>query len=389
MTAKRVFVIVLDSVGAGEAPDAESFGDSGTNTLRSVYNTGILCIPNLVKLGISNVEGLGFLGKCENRLASCARLRELSAGKDTVVGHWEIAGLVSEKPLPTFPDGFPSEVIDSFKKISGRDVLCNKPYSGTQVIADYGNRHLETGSLIVYTSADSVFQIAAHEKIVPLDELYEICARTRRMLAGEYGVGRVIARPFIGEFPNFARTSGRKDFPLEAKGTTMLDAVSKFGLDTISVGKINDIFAGRGISKAVEAHGNKEGMDKTAELVKMDFHGLCFVNLVDFDMLYGHRNNAKGYAKALNEFDEWLGSFCSEMRDGDVLMITADHGCDPGDISTDHTREYVPLVIYGNGIKNTNLGTRSGFCDISATVQQLLGIEIMTSGSSFADQITI
>lgn len=380
---KRVFLIVLDSCGCGELPDADMFGDKGTHTLRSCYNTGLLNIPNMLKMGIGNIEGLSFLGKEQDQTAACARIRERSMGKDTTIGHWEIAGIISEKPLPTYPDGFPKDVLDEFSRQTGRGVLCNKPYSGTDVIRDYGDEHVKSGDLIVYTSADSVFQIAAHEDIVPIEKLYEYCRIARKILCGEHAVGRVIARPFIGESGNYTRTANRHDFSLEPYGETMLDAIKGSGKDVIAVGKITDIFAGRGVTETIFTHGNTEGMKVSYECASKDFNGLCFINLVDFDMLYGHRNDAKAYANALNEFDAWLGDFIKALDDDDILMITADHGCDPGDISTDHTREYVPLLVYGGRVEPCNMNTLTTFADISATVCDLLDVEFKTQGVSF------
>lgn len=375
---KRIFLVVLDSVGAGEAPDAEKFGDKGASTLGTLSKTGILDIPNLKKMGIGNIEGLNFLGKVENPTAAYCKIAEKSMGKDTTIGHWEIAGVISENPLPTYPNGFPDEVIDTFVRETGRSVLCNKPYSGTEVIRDYGEEHLRIGSLIVYTSADSVFQIAAHEGIVPPEELYNYCRIARKILTGKHAVGRVIARPFIGEAGNFTRTANRHDFSLEPTGRTMLDAIKDDGKDVIAVGKISDIFAGRGITEAIFTHGNADGMKVSLDVASRDFNGLCFINLVDFDMLYGHRNDAAGYAEALNEFDGFLTRFLPLLGDDDALIITADHGCDPGDISTDHTREYIPYLAYGKKIKSENLGVLSGFDFIAKTVCNLLGVKFVT-----------
>ena len=388
MKVKRLFLIVLDSCGAGALPDAAEFGDAGTNTIRSVSKSKSFRIDNLRRMGYGNIDGLDFLGKTDAPTAAVARLAERSRGKDTTIGHWEIAGIISNSPLPTYPDGFPPEVLDEFERATGRGVLCNKPYSGTQVIYDYGREHIESGKLIVYTSADSVFQIAAHEDIVPVEQLYEYCRIARRILTGKHGVGRVIARPFVGEFPNYKRSAKRHDFSLEPPQDTMLDALSSAGLDTIGVGKISDIFAGHGISESYYTHSNREGMDITFDITKKDFNGLCFVNLVDFDSAYGHRRDADGYAKALAEFDEWLGKLLPRLGDGDVLMITADHGCDPGyDKTTDHTREYVPLFVYGKGIAPINLGTRRTYADIAATVCDMLGVEFETQGESFAREV--
>ena len=384
--AKRVFLIVLDSFGVGEMPDAEDFGDKGANTLRSCFNTGKLNVPNMAKMGLFNIDGVEVGEKETAPEGAFLRLSELSKGKDTTTGHWEIAGLVSEKAFPTFPDGFPSEVIGEFERRTGRKTLCNKPYSGTKVIADYGEEHIKTGALIVYTSADSVFQIAAHEDVVPVEELYKYCEIAREILQGDFAVGRVIARPFEGEHP-FKRTSRRHDFSLVPPRNTMFDVLKENGLDTIGVGKIFDIFAGKSVSDCDRRIGNAVDMEITSDYQQKDFHGLCFTNLVDFDMQFGHRRDALGYANALNEFDEWLGQFKAKMRPDDVLIITADHGCDPCHSGTDHTREYIPVLIYANGIKPANLGTRAGFCDIAATVLDLLNVKGDINGSSFADEI--
>ena len=384
---KRIFLIVLDSLGAGALPDADKFGDEGASTLGSLFGTGKLEIPKLLTLGLGNIEGLSYLGGVKEPLAAYGRLSERSNGKDTTIGHWEIAGIISKEPLPTYPNGFPAEVISEFEKRCGRGVLCNKPYSGTEVIKDYGEEHIRTGSLIVYTSADSVFQIAAHEDIVSTEELYEYCKIAREMLCGKHAVGRVIARPFAGKAGSFVRTPNRRDFSLEPTGRTMLDAISESGKDVISVGKISDIFAGRGITEAIASHGNDEGMEISLRLTEHDFNGLCFVNLVDFDSIYGHRNNADGYAEALSAFDRFLPGFLERMCDSDLLIITADHGCDPGDISTDHTREYVPLIAYGKKVSALPLGTRECFCDIAATVTELLGVDYECQGKSFATEI--
>ena len=383
---RRVFLIVLDSVGAGELPDAADFGDKGAHTLGSVHKSGALNIPHLLSLGLGNIDGLDFLGKASAPKAAHAKAAEASRGKDTTTGHWEIAGVVSERPMPTFPDGFPKALLDEFAKRCERGVLCNKPYSGTKVIADYGEEHIKTGNLIVYTSADSVFQIAAHTDVVPLEELYRYCEIARELLTGDYGVGRVIARPFDGVHP-FRRTADRKDFSLEPHGETLLDALKSEGYDVWSVGKISDIFAARGVTVSFPEHGNPDCMAKTAVLQKEEFHGLCFVNLVDFDMVYGHRNDAVGYAQALNQFDLFLGDFLAGMREDDALVICADHGCDPGDISTDHTREYIPVLVYGLGIQPKNMGVLSTYADIASTVAEMLGSKYKGAGHSFLKDI--
>ena len=384
---KRVFLIVLDSLGAGEAPDAADFGDLGANTLGSISASAVCSIEHLRAAGIGNIHGLSFLGRVEHPYAACARMRERSAGKDTTVGHWEIAGVCSKSPLPTYPEGFPMEVIQAFSQATGREILCNRPYSGTDVIRDYGEEHLRSGALIVYTSADSVFQIAAHESMVSPEELYEYCRMARKILTGKHGVGRVIARPFTGQAGNFKRTANRRDFSLEPPRDTLLDAICVAGKSVIAVGKINDIFAGRGISKSILTHGNAEGMCQALSLQKEDFEGLCFINLVDFDMLYGHRNDVDGYAAALSVFDFWLPSFLAGMREEDALLITADHGCDPGDVSTDHTREYTPMLLIGRPIRPVNLGTRDSFADIAATVSDLLSVPYQGEGQSFAKEV--
>ncbi len=370
----KVFLIVLDSVGAGALPDAAEFGDEGAHTLKSISKSPNFQIPNLLKMGLGNIEGLGFLGAALQPVAAYGRAMEQSRGKDTTVGHWELSGVVSEKPLPTFPKGFPAELLEKFSEVTGRGVLCNLPYSGTEVIKDYGEESVKTGKVIVYTSADSVFQIAAHEEVVSLEELYEICRKAREVLVGDWGVGRVIARPFIGTPGNYTRTANRRDFSLAPTGETVLDALSDKGIITVSVGKIADIFAGRGISRSIPTHGNAEGMEVALKLADEDFDGFVFVNLVDFDMLYGHRQDTDGYAAALSAFDRWLPDFLERLKPEDRLIITADHGCDPADRSTDHTREYIPILIYGE--KPENVGTRLSFCDVGQTVANWFGVNL-------------
>lgn len=385
---KRVFLIILDSCGAGALPDAAQFGDAGTNTLRSCFDTGLLHIPNLLQMGLGNIEGLSFLGRTDCPTAAFGRMAEQSRGKDTTIGHWELAGLISSSPLPTYPQGFPEEILEPFRKETGRDVLANAPWSGTEVIAEYGPEHIRTGALIVYTSADSVFQIAAHEDIVPPEQLYEYCRIARRLLRGKHGVGRVIARPFVGTPGNFTRTANRHDFSLEPPGKTLPDAVKEVGLSSIGVGKINDIFAGQGITEYVLTKSNLDGMEKTLAYGDKAFQGLCFVNLVEFDSHYGHRRDAVGYARALNEFDAWLPKFMEKLGPEDAVMITADHGCDPGyEASTDHTREYVPLLVQGKGVKPVALGTRQSFADVAATAAEALGATLETPGKSFLEEI--
>ncbi len=385
---KRVFLIVLDSFGVGAMPDCAAFGDVGVNTLSSCVKSGILHIPNMLRAGLGNIDGVDCLPKTHAPTGAYGRLTERSAGKDTTIGHWEIAGIVSEQPLPTYPQGFPEEILKPFREMTGRGVLANAPWSGTAVIDKYGKEHMETGALIVYTSADSVFQIAAHEEVVPPETLYEYCRIARNLLRGKHGVGRVIARPFVGAPGNFRRTANRHDFSLEPPAETLLDAVKNAGLSSIGVGKIHDIFAGHGLTEYVYNRDNQDGMNHTSRFAEKDFHGLCFVNLVDFDMQYGHRRDAAGYAQALNQFDAWLGDFLPALGEDDLVMITADHGCDPGySATTDHTREYVPLLVLGKKVKPGNLSTRTSFADVAATVAQLLNVPYETQGESFAGEI--
>lgn len=386
---KRIFLIVLDSCGVGAAPDSAAFGDIGVNTLRSCAASPKFSIPHLIEAGLGNLDGIDYLPKTDHPTAALARLQEASMGKDTTIGHWEIAGIVSPNPLPTYPQGFPQEVLEEFEKQTGRGVLCNLPYSGTDVIRDYGEEQKKTGKWIVYTSADSVFQVAANENWIPLEELYDACRKARAILRGKHGVGRVIARPYVGQSPGeFRRTSNRHDFSLEPPKQTMLDAIKAAGLDTLAVGKIYDIFAGQGTTEHLFNKSNADGMAHTDDYAARDFHGLCFVNLVDFDMQYGHRRDVDGYANALTEFDTWLGQFLPKLGDEDLVMITADHGCDPAyTATTDHTREYVPLVVLGKQVKPVNLGTRKSFADIAATVTELLNVPFETPGKSFAREI--
>lgn len=378
---KRIFLIVLDSVGIGELPDAADYHDEGSNTLLAASKSSYFSMPNMRKLGYFNIDGVDIGEKEPNPLGSFARLAEVSRGKDTTIGHWEISGVISNHPLPTYPNGFPEEILEPFRQATGRGVLCNRPYSGTDVIRDYGMEHEKTGDLIVYTSADSVFQIAAHENIVPVEQLYEYCETARKLLTGKNGVGRVIARPFVGENGSYTRTSGRHDFSLEPPGTTCLDLLEKAGFSVLSVGKIVDIFAGRGITEYVRTQGNEDGIEKTLAYMRKDFTGLCFTNLVDYDMLYGHRNDVDGYAKALSYFDQRLPELMDSLGDEDILMITADHGCDPSTPSTDHSREYVPLVMYGKPVQaGKNYGTRSSFADIAATILRYFDVQQCCAG---------
>ncbi len=386
MKSERVFLIVLDSVGTGEMPDAKNYGDEGSNTLKSCYDTGKLFVPNMEKLGLFNIDGNDYAKPCENPIGVYGRMTEKSKGKDTTTGHWEMMGIILESPFPTYPDGFPEEIISEFEKRTGRKVICNKTYSGTEVIKDYGEEHIKTGALIVYTSADSVFQIAAHEDIVPVETLYEYCGIAREILTGKHAVGRVIARPFEEKYP-FKRTGRRHDFSLKPTGKTALSYISESGLETIGIGKIYDIFAADGITRAIRVIGNDIDMEETLKIQSEDFKGLCFVNLVDFDMSFGHRNDVSGYTNALNEFDLWLGKFMQNMRDEDLLIITADHGCDPATESTDHSREYTPLLIYRNGITPKNLGTRDSFSDIGKTICACLSVENKLVGKDFSGDI--
>lgn len=371
MTIKRVFLIVLDSLGIGEMPDADKYGDEGSDTLRAIAASPYFACPTLTRLGLFHIEGTDHTLQCDNPLGSYARMTEASEGKDTTIGHWEICSLISRKPFPTYPNGFPKEIITAFSNATGRGVLCNLPYSGTQVIKDYGEAHLQTGDFIVYTSGDSVFQIAAHEQIVPVQELYRACRIARDLLTGNNAVARVIARPFAGKAPSFVRTANRRDFSLSPPSDTLLNLLQKKGIETIGVGKIGDIFHHSGISQSFISHGNEEGMLITRKLVKEAFHGLCFTNLVDFDMLYGHRNDVDGYAKAMSEFDACLTDFINELQANDLLIITGDHGCDPSTPSTDHSREYTPLLLYYPGIPSRALGTRKSFADIGKTIAEL------------------
>lgn len=380
---KRVFLIVLDSFGIGEMEDAAEYGDRGTNTIKSVASSPAFHMPNMGALGLFNIDGVDCREPAAQPAGRIARMKEASKGKDTTIGHWEIAGILSKQPLPTYPDGFPEEVLNAFSAAVGRGVLCNKPYSGTEVIKDYGDEHVKSGDLIVYTSADSVFQIAAHEDIVPVETLYEYCKTARGILQGKHGVGRVIARPFTGTSGNYTRTAGRHDFSLEPPAVTMLDQLKASGKDVISVGKIKDIFAGKSITEYVYTKGNAEGIERTLEYMDRDFEGLCFINLVDYDMLYGHRNDIDGYAAALTYFDEKLPEILRKLKEDDVLMITADHGCDPGyTVSTDHSREHTPFIMYGSKVTPANLGTRDTFADIGATVLDCFQIRPEFAGQS-------
>ena len=381
---QRVFLIVLDSFGIGTAPDSADFGDAGADTLGSIRRSAKFSAENMKKLGLFNIDGIA--GGIEAPVGAYARMTERSRGKDTIIGHWEMCGVISESPMPTFPDGFPEELLEKLSAAWGRGILCNKPYSGTQVIADYGREHIETGKLIVYTSADSVLQIAAHESVVPIEELYRDCEIARGICKGKYGVGRIIARPFEGEYP-FKRTTRRHDFALVPPHKTTLDLLKDAGLDVIAVGKISDIFAGQGVTDAIKTAGNADGMEKTMALLDRDFRGFAFVNLVDFDMVYGHRRDIDGYAAATAAFDAWLGDFRAKMRPDDLLLITGDHGCDPGFTGTDHTREYTPLLAAGDAVRPGNLGTRTTFADIGATVADIFGVPNPNAGESMKEAL--
>ena len=381
---KRVFLIVLDSFGIGTVPDSADFGDAGADTLGSIRRSAKFSAENMKKLGLFNIDGIA--GGIEAPVGAYARMTERSRGKDTIIGHWEMCGVISESPMPTFPDGFPEELLEKLSAAWGRGILCNKPYSGTQVIADYGREHIETGKLIVYTSADSVLQIAAHESVVPIEELYRDCEIARGICQGKYGVGRIIARPFEGEYP-FKRTTRRHDFALVPPHKTTLDLLKDAGLDVIAVGKISDIFAGQGVTDAIKTAGNADGMEKTMALLDRDFRGFAFVNLVDFDMVYGHRRDIDGYAAATAAFDAWLGDFRAKMRPDDLLLITGDHGCDPGFTGTDHTRECTPLLAAGDAVRPGNLGTRTTFADIGATVADIFGVPNPNAGESMKEAL--
>lgn len=385
----RAVLIVLDSVGVGELPDAADYGDVGSNTVKNIYKSvENFSLPNLEKLGLLNINGFEDIKKSETFSGSIAKCNEKSKGKDTTTGHWEISGLILDKPFPTYPNGFPEDFMKEFEKRVGRKTIGNYPASGTEIIKELGKAHVDTGNLIVYTSADSVFQIAAHEEVVPLEELYKICETAREMLQGEHGVGRVIARPFIGSEGNFTRTENRKDFSLVPPKDTLLDYVKNNNMEVYAIGKIEDIFVNRGITKSNHTHNNAEGIEATINAIKEDFKGLIFTNLVDFDMVYGHRNNVQGYGDALKYFDDKLPEIIHSLKDDDVLIITADHGCDPTTESTDHSREYIPLIFYGKAIKdNNNLGILDTYATIGKTILNMLNIENNLEGNSVLGNI--
>ncbi|KEH87636.1 phosphopentomutase [Clostridium novyi A str. 4540] len=385
----RVIWIVLDSVGMGALPDADKYGDVGANTIGNVSKfLGGLKTPNMSKLGLGNIDEIKGIEKVESPIGCYARFKEMSNGKDTTTGHWEMVGINSEQAFPTYPNGFPRDLIEKFEELTGRKVIGNKTASGTEIIKELGEEHVKTGALIVYTSADSVFQIAAHEEVVPLDELYKICEIARNLLTGEHAVARVIARPFEGEVGSFTRTSNRRDFSLVPPYDTVLDNLKKNNLNVMAVGKIEDIFSGKGVTEAVHTKDNMDGVDKTLEYMKEDKKGLIFTNLVDFDMKWGHRNDAEAYGKGIEAFDVRLAEILNEMKDTDVLFITADHGCDPTMPGTDHSREHVPFLAYGKALKeNVNLGTRESFADMGQTIAEIFDVEPIRHGKSFLKEI--
>ena len=387
----RAIIIVLDSFGVGELPDANLYKDEGSNTLKGIYDNIDLNLPNLKKLGLYNIDGIGIDNKEEEPIGAFGKAAEQSKGKNSPVGHWEIAGYVTEKAFTTYPNAFPEELIKKIKKTTGIEgILCNKKGSGTDFLKEYGEEHIKTGYPIIYTSADSVFQIAANEDVIPVEKLYEICQKIRKIVdSPEYNIGTVIARPFIGtNKENFTRTYNRKDFESQQFGRTMLDVIKESGQEVISIGKIMDLFSMRGITRAEHTQGNKDGIEKTIEAIKDDSKGLIFTNLVDFDMVYGHRNNVEGYAKALEEFDSYLPEIMQNLKENDMLIITADHGCDPTTKGTDHSREYIPVIVYGKQLKqHVNLGICSTYADISATILDILNLPQLKYGKSFKDKI--
>lgn len=386
----RAIVIVLDGFGVGEAPDASKYKDEGSNTLKGIYDNVKLEIPNMKKIGLYNIDDIGINEKEENIIGAYGKAAEQAVGKNSPVGHWEMSGYILKNGFTTYPNAFPEELVKEFISKTGvKGVLCNEVGSGTELLKRFGEEHIKTGYPIIYTSADSVFQIAAHEDVISVKELYKICKTAREILDNpKYNIGTVIARPFIGDSSdNFTRTYNRKDFESETFGTTMLDVIKDSKRDVISIGKIQDLFVGRGITKKIHTQGNKDGIEKTIEEIKEDTKGLIYTNLVDFDMLYGHRNNIEGYARALEYFDSKLPEIIENMKETDILIITADHGNDPSTPSTDHSREYVPILVYGKNVKsNVNLGTRKTYADISATILDILELEQL-EGKSFKNEI--
>ena len=387
----RIITIVLDGFGVGESPDANIYGDEGSNTIAGIYNNTKLDLPNMKKIGLYNIEGIGIENREKNPIGAYGKAQEQSVGKNSPVGHWEISGHITNPGFKTYPHAFPKEMVEEFiKKAEIGGILCNQVGSGTEILKRFGEEHIKTGYPIIYTSADSVFQIAAHEEVIPVEKLYEICKVARKMLdKKEYNIGTVIARPFVGTCAeNFTRTYNRKDFESNTFGRTMLDVISENGKQVISIGKIEDLFSGRGITKAIHTNGNADGIEKTIEEIKKDTEGLIFTNLVDFDMLYGHRNNIEGYAEALEYFDQKLPIIIENMKDTDMLIITADHGNDPSTPSTDHSREYIPIIIYGKQIKeNVNIGIRKTYADIGATILDILQMPLLSTGESFKQEI--
>jgi phosphopentomutase len=381
-----VIWIVLDSVGCGELPDAAEFGDQGSNTLCHTLEATGVELSQLGQLGLFNIDGIYCGEKKEHPIASFGKCMEESRGKDTTVGHWEMTGVIADKPLPTYPQGFPKVILDEFSELTGKEIIGNKAASGTAILDELGEEHMKTGKLIVYTSADSVFQIAAHEEVIPLHSLYHYCEIARKLLKGHDAVARVIARPFVGKAGAFLRTSNRRDYSLSPPGKTVLECIKEAGLDVIAVGKIEDIFNQVGITQAVHTKSNMDGVDQTLSFMRKDNQGLIFTNLVEFDSLWGHRNDVQGYGKGLKAFDNRLKEILAEMKETDVLIINADHGCDPTFPGTDHTREYIPLIVYGKTIKNgVDLGIRRTFADIGASVIDMLELEPILVGESFKD----
>lgn len=385
---ERVHLVVLDSAGIGEAPDAAGFGDEGSHTLGHIAETAGLTLPNMQAMGLGNIEPLKGMDPVENSTAFYTKLEEESVGKDTMTGHWELSGLRIDTPFRVFPDGFPDELLKQIEEHTGRKIVANRPASGTQIIDEWGEHQMETGDLIVYTSADPVLQIAAHEEIIPLEELYEICEYVREITKDDpYMIGRIIARPYVGEPGNFTRTSNRHDYALSPFGNTMLDHLKEAGLSVKSVGKIEDIFNGQGITESVRTESNMDGVDKLIETMKTDFKGLSFTNLVDFDALFGHRRDPEGYRDALEEFDARLPEIIEHLNEDDLLILTADHGNDPTAPGTDHTREYVPLLVYSKKFQNPGQLDQGYFADIAATILENFGVEPMENGTSFLNKL--
>lgn len=386
---KRAILLILDSAGIGELPDADRYGDVGSNTIANIAKAiGGLKMPNMEGLGLGNIHPIQGVDKSQTPAGAWGKAAEASVGKDTVTGHWEIAGCILKNPLNTYPNGFPREIIGEFERRIGRPTIGNTVASGTEIIAQLGEEHMKTGYPIIYTSADSVFQIAAHEGIIPIEEQYRMCQIARDMLVGEWTVGRVIARPFVGDSSQtFKRTSNRHDYSLDPFCKTILEYIAEAGLSVSGVGKIKDIFNGKGVTRSVRITDNMDGIDKTLEAMKLDEGGLLFINLVDFDMLFGHRNDPQGYGRALEDVDKRLGEVFLAMGDEDMLIITADHGCDPTTVSTDHSREYIPILVYGKGIKPVDIGIRDTFADIGKTILDYLSVDNEMDGNSFLQRM--